>query len=161
MHSRVYTHGIKCGSRHEIQSRGFQQLETRPKNIPENLCSPRIHNGGPICVPNEPPNKQIHKLETGSHKHRNECFSTALGFLLVPMLLQMSIQNPLLIPQIPNLLLNPGKESLPLVQNRTLHLAARLVSGQECKQRAYQRGLPLSSLKLGEREPEAITNQPG
>ena len=78
-----------------------------------------------------------------------------------PLLLQMSIQNPLLLPQIPNLLLNPGKENHPLVQNGTLHLAAWLVSGQECKQRAYQRGLPLLSLKLGEKAPEAITNQPG
>ena len=69
MHGRVYTLGTQCGGGQGIQSCGFQRLETRSKNIPENLRSPRISNGGPICIPIEPPNKQIHKLEAGSDKH--------------------------------------------------------------------------------------------
>ena len=82
MHGRVYTLGTQCGGGQGIQSCGFQRLETRSKNIPENLPSPRISNGGPICIPIEPPieppNKQIHKLEAGSDKHSNGCLSTEL-----------------------------------------------------------------------------------
>jgi hypothetical protein len=56
-----------------------------------------------------------------------------------PLLLQMSIEDPVLIPMSYNTLLSPSKETHPLIQNQTLKLAGWKVSGGPSQQLAFQR----------------------
>ena len=62
-----------------------------------------------------------------------------------PLLLDLSIQNRILLPQEQNLLLNPRMKIHPLLENRTLRLAASLVSGNHQQQTKFRQQLPLLS----------------
>ena len=78
-----------------------------------------------------------------------------------PKALQLSIQNPILLPQDQNMLKDPSGMIHPLVQNQTLHLIVWTLSGNVFLQRAYQRKLPVLSCNLSEKELFLITNRPG
>ena len=78
-----------------------------------------------------------------------------------PHLLEMSINQPLLLPSRNNLLRNPKGESHPLVKNGSMRLAAWLASGKKCQQKRFQTQLPRLSGNLERRELEQITTRPG
>ena len=50
----------------------------------------------------------------------------------------MSIQRPLALPALPNLLLNPVREKHPLVKTRSLRLATWKITGKTWKSREFQ-----------------------
>ena len=54
------------------------------------------------------------------------------------LLLRMSIQRPLFLPALPNLLLNPLGEKHPLVKTRSLRLAAWEITGKTWKSKEFQ-----------------------
>ena len=54
------------------------------------------------------------------------------------LLLRMSIQRPLLLPTLPNLLLNPLGEKHPLVKTRSLRLAVPKITGKPWKWKEFQ-----------------------
>ena len=58
-----------------------------------------------------------------------------------PILLKMTIKNPILIPNHPKVLLSPEGKTHPLIQNSSLRLVAWLVSGKVYLQKGYQKGL--------------------
>jgi len=60
-----------------------------------------------------------------------------------------------------NITISKRENTHPLLQNRTLTLAAWLVSGIPSEQRAYQRQLQSLSQTPEQSELEAITAQPG
>jgi hypothetical protein len=79
-----------------------------------------------------------------------------------PLLLTMSIQSPLLLPNNTNLLSNPKGEVHPLLgRDRGLQLGAWKVSGDNSKQKAFQAGLLTSSSKADQWAPGTITTAPG
>jgi len=78
-----------------------------------------------------------------------------------PIVLQMSVQNPIILPQYQDLLQNPQGEFHPLLRNRSLELVAWTVSGKICKIKEFQRKLPTLSLRPGEEAQGLITNRPG
>ena len=78
-----------------------------------------------------------------------------------PTLLNMTIKRPLLLPQIPNLLLDPAGNQHPLIMTGGFRLAAWLVSGQSSKQKAFLSELPKLSPLQEEKEHQRITSQPG
>ena len=78
-----------------------------------------------------------------------------------PVLLGMLVDPPILLPQFPNLLSNPRGELHPLLVNKTLILAAWLVSNDQSRQREFQIGLPSLSLHLGDQAQIPFTIQPG
>ena len=78
-----------------------------------------------------------------------------------PQLLQLSIQNPILVPHRWNLLLNPQGEVHPLIQNQSLQLVAWMISGKESKLREYHRKLQSLSVHREDRVHNLITNRPG
>ena len=66
---------------------------------------------------------------------------TSQGQPWYPTLLKMAIADPFLLPKHQNILLNPEGQIHPLIQNSTLRLVARPVSGKTYFQREYQKGL--------------------
>ena len=78
-----------------------------------------------------------------------------------PLLLEMAIQDPLLLPNHKNLLMNPRKEQHPLLMNGTMKLAAWLISENREEQRRYQQQLPLLSRMPDQLELGKITSRPG
>ena len=78
-----------------------------------------------------------------------------------PLLLQMSIEHPVLIPNKRGLLKNPQGEHHPLILNASLTLGAWLVSGRDWYQKEYQKGLLNSSQILDQRGQNPVTNRPG
>lgn len=78
-----------------------------------------------------------------------------------PVLLDMSIAPPVLLPQTPNLLTSPVGDIHPLIQNKSLFLAAWHVSNDLPQQEAYQTGLPNSFWHLGDQAQMQYTIQPG
>jgi hypothetical protein len=78
-----------------------------------------------------------------------------------PLLLQMVIEQPILLPNRYNLLLDPAGNQHPLITNGNLRLAAWLVSGNLSKQREFHSKLPFS---LNMQDPQALFHlmtQPG
>ena len=78
-----------------------------------------------------------------------------------PQILEMTIHNPILLPQMLQLLSNPQGETHPLLNNNTLRLAAWLISGKKCSTQAFQNQLPSLSSMPELQAQEAITTQPG
>jgi hypothetical protein len=76
-------------------------------------------------------------------------------------LLAMTIQNPVLLPRTPELLKDPAGRLHPMILQHKLQLAAWLISGQDCKQREFQKGLLRSSHPQDQQALTAIMNQPG
>ena len=78
-----------------------------------------------------------------------------------PLLLSMSIQQPILLPNIPNLLTNPLGQTHPLIQTTSLDLVAWMVSGRPSLTREFRDKLENSSSMQEERVPYSIMSQPG
>ena len=58
-----------------------------------------------------------------------------------PILLKMTIKNPILLPNHPKVLLSPERKIHPLIQNSSLRLVAWLVSGKIHLPKKHQEGL--------------------
>ena len=78
-----------------------------------------------------------------------------------PELLGMSVFNPVLLPQQNHLLLNPKGKTHPLILNKSLRLAAWMVSGLGWRRKAYLQELPILSLPVDENLLIQLTHQPG
>ena len=78
-----------------------------------------------------------------------------------PTLLKMSIEKPLLLPHHPHLLLNHQAQIHPLITNKTLRLAVWTVSGKNCLQQDFQRGLLSLFQVQGDKVHYQITIRPG
>ena len=73
-----------------------------------------------------------------------------------PRLLQMSIADPILLPQTRDLLWSPHQERHPLAVNGTLRLAAWKISDEEQQQKDYQAMLQIWSGKPGDLYPGCL-----
>ena len=78
-----------------------------------------------------------------------------------PLLLEMAIQDPLLLPNHKGLLVNPRREHHPLLMNGTMKLAAWLISENRGEQGRYQQQLPLLSRMPDQLALGKITSRPG
>ena len=78
-----------------------------------------------------------------------------------PVLLQMSIMNPVLLPCHPNLLLSPTGGKHKLVLNKSPRLLVWMVSGNVSLRKGYQDQLQFSSPRQEERVLTQITRRPG
>jgi hypothetical protein len=78
-----------------------------------------------------------------------------------PLLLTLSIDNPMLLPLMRNLLLSPEGKMHPLVQSQTLKLVAWKVSRDENKQQEFRNKLPSSWLQDGDKELRQLTTAAG
>ncbi|XP_061164041.1 uncharacterized protein LOC133173125 [Saccostrea echinata] len=76
-------------------------------------------------------------------------------------ILKMCIQDPILLPIIPNLLMSDKGEPDPLVRKNSLQLVGWVVSGDPCKQCIYHKRLKTSSVTHGERAQHLLTIQLG
>ena len=77
------------------------------------------------------------------------------------LLLRMSIQRPLLLPALLNLLLNPlGKKHI-LMKTRSLRLAAWKITGKTRKSKEFQAVQPNLSPCPGNQVQLQVTNRPG
>ena len=76
-------------------------------------------------------------------------------------LLQMSVQTPILLPLVSNLLVDPQGAIPPLVKNGSLKLVAWNISGRIWQTREYQKGLQDLSQMPEDRVHSLITNRPG
>ena len=77
------------------------------------------------------------------------------------LLLRMSIQRPLLLPALPNLLLNPLGKKHPLVKTRSLRLAAWKITGKPWKSKEFQAVQPNLSPCPGDQVQLQVANRPG
>ena len=77
------------------------------------------------------------------------------------LLLRMSIQRPLLLPALPNLLLNPLGEKHLLVKTRSLRLAPWKITGKTLKSKEFQGVQPNLSTCPGDQVQLHATNRPG
>ena len=78
-----------------------------------------------------------------------------------PRMLELSVQNPILIPQQMDLLTDPAGNRHPLVLNKSLRLVAWTVSGKAWRQREYKKKLPPLLSVPGDQDRFQITNRPG
>ena len=78
-----------------------------------------------------------------------------------PLLLDMAIANPILIPSRKKTLMNPGMETHPLMENGTLTLTAWLVSGKAQDRVEFRKQLCRSYPEQEPEELEKITQRPG
>ena len=78
-----------------------------------------------------------------------------------PILLKMTIKNPIFLPNHPKVLLSPEGKIHPLIQNQSLRLVTRLVSGKVYLQKGYQKGLLTLSQVPEEQVLSQIMNRPG
>jgi len=78
-----------------------------------------------------------------------------------PKLLQLSIQNPILIPQCKDLLINPEGMQHPLAFHQKLQLVIWTVSGKQARAKSYQKTLPNLSLRPEGEVQKLITSLPG
>lgn len=78
-----------------------------------------------------------------------------------PLLLEMSVSPPVLLPQLPNLLANPWGQTHPLIDNQTMFLAAWHISSNHSQQEMFHKGLPTSYWHLGGQAQMQFTTQPG
>ena len=77
------------------------------------------------------------------------------------LLLQLCIHQPVLLPNWQNILLSPKKEKHPLIKNKTLRLAAWLISGRNCKRQEFLRQQPRLSQIPEDQAHYLVTNRPG
>ena len=77
------------------------------------------------------------------------------------LLLKMSIQRPLLLPALANLLLNLLREKHPLVKTRSLRLAAWKTTGKPWKLKEFQAVQPNLSPCPEDQVKLQVTNRPG
>ena len=68
--------------------------------------------------------------------------------------------KPRTLPQHEELLSSPEGTKHPVLQNKTLHLTAWLISGNVWRQKGYQQGLRTLSLSVENQEHEIITTRP-
>ena len=78
-----------------------------------------------------------------------------------PRLLEMSIQNPIILPRFQNLLKNPKQENHPLIRESNLTLVAWNISGLRSRQGEYQRKHLRSYQTAGPKELSLLTAMPG
>lgn len=76
-------------------------------------------------------------------------------------ILKLCIQNPILLPTLPHLLLSDKGDPHPLVMNNSLQLVGWVVSGDPYKQCNYQKKLKTLSISHGGRAQKLLTIQPG
>ena len=77
------------------------------------------------------------------------------------LLLRIFLQSPLLLPALPNLLLNPLGEKRSFVKNRSLRLAAGKIAGKPWKWKDFQAMQPNLSPCTGDQVLSQVMNQPG
>ena len=77
------------------------------------------------------------------------------------LLLRISIQRPLLLPALPNLLLNPLGEKHRLVKTRSLMLAVWEIKAKPLKSKGFQAVQPTLLLCPGDQVQLQVTNRPG
>lgn len=75
-------------------------------------------------------------------------------------ILKLCIQNPILLPTLPHLLLSDKGDPHPLVMNNSLQLVGGVVSGDPFKQCNYQKKLKTLSITHGGRAQKLHTIQP-
>ena len=80
---------------------------------------------------------------------------------LYPILLQLSVMNPILLPSNPNLLSSPKREFRLLIKQGSLVLVAWRVSGKTWRQKEYQQGLQILSQEQEDRVQYLFINRPG
>jgi len=76
-----------------------------------------------------------------------------------PMLLEMIIEQPIILPKVPDLLLSPAGQQHPLIKEGQMRLAAWKVSGNNFKIKEFQRKLQNSCLNQEVKEQQKITSQ--
>ena len=137
------------------------QLETRSTGVSLRCLSTGTEHREELC------------LSAILSDHENSCQVTRGGWQLIlitpvwptqpwyPVLLDMSIAPPVLFSQVPKLFTHPVGDLQPLVQNKTLFLAAWHVSNNQSQQEAYRTGLTNSFWHLGDQAQIQCKIQPG
>ena len=80
---------------------------------------------------------------------------------LYPILLKITIKNPIFLPNHLNVLLSPEGKIHSLIQNSSQRLVAWLASGKIYLQKEYQKGLSTEKLMPEEQVLSEITNRSG
>ena len=94
-------------------------------------------------------------------QNTNDPHSPNLGSsTVVPPTFGNDHTQPIILPPTGKLLSNPQGMIHPLLENKTLKLAAWLMSADECRTRAYQNQLPDLAYTPGQSVQEAVTTQP-
>jgi len=78
-----------------------------------------------------------------------------------PVLLEMAIEDPILLPQLHNLLTSPQGVVHPLIKDQSLTLAAWKICGKNSEIEVYHRKLPTSYWKHDGQEHNWLTKAPG
>ena len=78
-----------------------------------------------------------------------------------PILLKMTVKNPIILPDHPKVLLSKEGQINPLIQNSSLRLLVWLASGKVYLQKECQKGLSNLSQMPEEQVLSQITNRPG
>ena len=77
-----------------------------------------------------------------------------------PELLRLSVRNPIILPLKEDLLKGPQNQQHPLIQNRTIQLAAWVVSGSVWQRKEYQKEFQTSLSDQEEKLLSQLTHQP-
>ena len=139
---------------HVVESRSTQ---------PSNRCIPTTleHRGLLYAFP---PFPMIGKVLLKVKTEKVDVILITLSWPAQPwysQVLELSLTEPLLLPQLSNILVNPQGQAYTLVVNKTLRLVAWKVSGRTWPRKEFRQGLQSLSQVPEDQAHHLITNRPG
>ena len=136
-------------------------METQPFQSEDRWPTADSGQSVPLCIsPILPYSTSLEESELRPNKKNVACPTNLAVSNLVPLLLEMPIVRPLLLPSNINLI-NPQGEVHPLIADRTLQLAVWTISGKYYLRREFQKQLPNLLQAQDEKVHSQITICPG
>ena len=125
------------------------QFETRSPRAGLGCASTGLVKREELCFSSFLPDNAIASKVEGTGRRvgvSNPVWPTQVWY---PILLDLSVSLPVLLPTSQNILLGPQGQVHPLITNQTLFLAAWHVSNNPCNRKAFLQTLPSSSWQFG------------
>jgi len=140
------------------------ELEAGSKCDGDGCVHGKLEAPGGICIPAILPDRSL--LGKGQERPSGEATLILIapvwqGQPWFPTVLNMSIEEPILLPPERDILLSPQGTPHPLTQTGSLTLAAWKVSGIASRQKDFLRRLPLCSWEQDGRGRQLLTQAPG
>ena len=149
-----------CGPT-ERSGREVHELAFRPRGSGDGRISDNMEQSGMLCFPSILPDNEVpgeNLKESAEIVIVTPAWQTQPYY---PMLLNMSVSSPILLPPMPNLLLCPEGNTHPLMKTQTLKLVVWKVSGDKKKQQEFRNKLPSSWQQVGDKEHRQLTTAAG
>ena len=146
----------------ECSAPSLFQLKTRSTGVSLRCLSTGMEHREELCLsPILSDHENSCQVTRGGWQAHTDYPGLANKTLVASATWHVDSPPPVLFPQVPKHLTNPGGDLHPLVQNKTQFLAPRHVSNNQSQQEAYRTGLTNPFWYLGDQAQIQCTIQPG